>query len=92
MLAPWLPLLPLAGPQIRLGSCELLPPGSQMAPGPRALPASFKVSPLPGLTLLCQAALSLDPCRLWGPLDATQVRPVFLREASASNLRALILG
>lgn len=63
-----------------------------MAPGPRALPASFKVSPLPGLTLLCQAALSLDPCRLWGPLDATQVCPVFLREASSSNLRALILG
>lgn len=62
-----------------------------MAPGPRALPASFKVSPLPSLTLLCQATLSLDPCRLWGPLDATQAHPVFLRKALVSNLQAPIL-
>lgn len=34
--------LPLASPQLLLCSCELPPPGSQMAPGPRACPLSSR--------------------------------------------------
>lgn len=63
-----------------------------MPPGPRALPGSFKVSPLPGLALLGPAAPSLDPWLCWAPRDATQTRLVFLQEVLASKLRASTPG